>query len=232
MLYLTQVSYKAFYIGICSVLTIEIRHDIRICDLIIHIDVYLKAFIVIGRVGREIYAENKGRAQDGKYFFKVFFHVCSSSFLLHWGSDCCLFGAERDNSLPCASLFTDFSESKSGKILFVWLSVACFGRKREIFFKVQLCTDAFLRRKAVEKPFAAQTPPRKRGFLSTHQTIVGKTSKHLRSLSSSLADAPHCSMMGSVQILTLAKARAIFYIVLQSTGHTFPTSSLSRDDYG
>ena len=63
----------------------------------------------------------------------------------------CLILAKKDNSLPCATLFSDFSESKSGKILFVWLSVACFGRKREIFFKVQLCTDAFLRRKAVEK---------------------------------------------------------------------------------
>ena len=39
------------------------------------------------------------------------------------------------------------------------------GLKRVIFFKVQLCTDAFLRRKAVEKPFAAQTPPRKRGYV-------------------------------------------------------------------
>ena len=57
-----------------------------------------------------------------------------------------------------------FSESKSEKILYVERIVACFGRKREIFFKVQLCTDAFLRRKAVEKPFAAQTPPRKRGY--------------------------------------------------------------------
>ena len=57
-----------------------------------------------------------------------------------------------------------FSESKSEKILYVERIVACFGLKREIFFKVQLCTDAFLRRKAVEKPFAAQTPPRKRGY--------------------------------------------------------------------
>ena len=45
-----------------------------------------------------------------------------------------------------------------------------------------------------QKIFAAQTPQRKRGFFSTHQTIVGKISKHLRNLPSSLADAPHCSM--------------------------------------
>ena len=61
--------------------------------------------------------------------------MCSSSFLLHWGS------------------------------------VAWFGRKRVIHCHVQLYTDAFLRRKAVEKssyedkPFAAQTPPRKRGYV-------------------------------------------------------------------
>ena len=106
-----------------------------------------------------------------------------------------------------------------------------FGRKRITFFKVRLCIFAFRNRKDGQKIFAAQTPQRKRGFLSTHQTIVGEIFPHLRHLLSSLADAPHCSMMGSVQILTLAKARAIFYIVLQSTGHTFPTSSLSRDDY-
>jgi len=147
--------------------------------------------------------------------------------------------------LTTLSTFAGLSAKKQGSLrqvskradTCVWQNVDYFGLKRIIFFKVRLCTDAFLRRKAVEKssyedkPFAAQTPQRKRGFFSTHQTIVGKTSKHLRSLSSSLADAPHCSMMGSVQILTLAKARAIFYIVLQSTGHTFPTSSLSRDDY-
>ena len=48
--------------------------------------------------------------------------------------------------------------------------------------------------KKLQKPFAAQSPPRKRGFLSTHQTIVGKTSALLRNSLSSLADAPHCSM--------------------------------------
>ena len=47
--------------------------------------------------------------------------------------------------------------------------------KRVIFFKVQLCTPTFRNRKGAQKIFAAQTPPRKRGFLSTHQTIVGKT---------------------------------------------------------
>ena len=116
----------------------------------------------------------------------------------------------QDNSLLTFSVFS-----------FV---VDCFGRKRVTLFKVQLYICAFLRRKAVEKPFAAQTPQRKRGFLSTHQTIVGKTFQCRRNFKSSLADASHCSMMGSVQILTLAKARVVFYIVLQSTGLAFAPS--------
>ena len=54
------------------------------------------------------------------------------------------------------------------------LRVAVFAylwRKRIIHFHAQPYTDAFLRRKAVEKspcedkPFAAQTPPRKRGYV-------------------------------------------------------------------
>jgi len=77
----------------------------------------------------------------------------------------CLFWAKKDNPLPCATLFTDFSESKKSR------SKEC-----------------------KQKIFAAQTPQRKRGFLSTHQTIVGKTFSHLRIFKSSLADAPHCSM--------------------------------------
>ena len=109
--------------------------------------------------------------------------------------------------------------------------VGWFGRKLVIFFKVRLCIFAFRNQKDGQKIFAAQTPQRKRGFLSTHQTIVGKTFQRRRNFKSSLADALHCSMMGSVQILTIAKARVVFYIVLQSTGLTFPTSSLSRDDY-
>ena len=70
-----------------------------------------------------------------------------------------LFGGERDNSLPCAVLFPNFSTAKK-----------------------------------LQKPFAAQTPQRKRGFFSTNQTIVGNAFQLLRNSLSSLADAPHCSM--------------------------------------
>ena len=48
----------------------------------------------------------------------------------------CLILAKKDNSLPCASLFTDFSESKKSR------SKEC-----------------------KQKIFAAQTPPRKRGYV-------------------------------------------------------------------
>jgi len=76
-----------------------------------------------------------------------------------------LFWAKNDYPLPLASLFSNFSTAKK-----------LHSKERK------------------QKPFAAQTPQRKRGFLSTHQTIVGKISPHLRNFKSSLADAPHCSM--------------------------------------
>ena len=103
------------------------------------------------------------------------------SFLLHWGSDCCLFGDERDNSLPCASLFTDFSESKSGKILFVWLSVVYLGLKRITHFNLQLYSPTFRNRKSralksVNKRFS---PLKRRSesaaLFSTQNCIVGKS---------------------------------------------------------
>ena len=161
------------------------------------------------------------------------------------------FGREKISLLPCAAPFSDFSESKSGKILCVYLTNACFGRKRIIHFHVHPYTPTFRNRKGGQKIFAAQTPQRKRGFFSTHQTIVGKISKRLRNLLSSLADAPHCSM-GLVSKLSIdwhgstlmpchvavcvnfiLSAKVQFSrVIMQSTGRTFTTSSLSRDDYG
>ena len=59
--------------------------------------------------------------------------------------------------------------------------------------------------KSRQKIFAAQMPQRKRGFLSTHQAIVGKVFVHLQNPLSSLADAPHCSMgLGSKQNLFIS----------------------------
>ena len=49
---------------------------------------------------------------------------------------CCLVLVERDNSLPCATLFSNFSTAKK-----------LHSKERK------------------QKPFAAQTPPRKRGFI-------------------------------------------------------------------
>ena len=112
-------------------------------------------------------------------------------------------------SSKCNFILTLFRWKKLKDVLCLD-DVICFGRKREIFFKVQLCTDAFLRRKAVEKPFAAQTPPRKRGYFSTHQTIVGKNFPYLRNFLSYLADAPHCSIMGFVQTQTISEKVLLF----------------------
>ena len=107
-----------------------------------------------------------------------------------------LFGAKKDNSLPLASLFTLFSESK----------------KRQ-------------------KIFAAQTPPRKRGYgriLPTATKYASENSKILilhypqncvaKSPRDRRADMGFCTKSNQFG------ASVIFYIVTQSTGHTFSTS--------
>ena len=90
-----------------------------------------------------------------------------------------------------------------------------FWCKKLILCHVQPYISAFRNRKDGKKIFAAQTPPRKRGYTSIHLTIVGKTSKHLRSLPSSLADAPHCSIMGFVQTQTISE-KVLFFIFSDS----------------
>ena len=130
--------------------------------------------------------------------------------LLIWG--------EKDNSLLIATLFSHFSESKESPARIngtkdfrgsvaaakanytcVWLIFTCFWRKRIIHFHLQPYSPTFRNRKSGQKIFAAQSPPRKRGFFSTHQTIVVKNFLLLRNFPYSLADAPHCSIMGSVR---------------------------------
>ena len=136
------------------------------------------------------------------------------------------------HSSKCNFIPTVFGIEKRKSYFCVWLTLAYFERKRIIFFKVRLYTPTFRNRKSGQKIFAAQTPQRKRGFFSTHQTIVGKTFLLLRSSKSSLADAPHCSIWGSVQNYCFIGTSVIFYIVIQSTGLVFLPGSLSRDDYG
>ena len=162
-----------------------------------------------------------------------------------------LFWAEMTYFLQSATFYTLFSESKSGKILCVWRIVAWFERKKVIHCHAQPYSPTFRNRKGAQKIFAAQTPQRKRGFFSTHQTIVGKISKRLRNLLSSLADAPHCSMglvsklsidwhgstlmpcHAAVCVNFILSAKVQFSrVIMQSTGLAFPTGSLSRDDYG
>ena len=135
------------------------------------------------------------------------------------------------HSSKCNFILTVFGIEKRKSYFCVWLTLAYFERKRIIFFKVRLYTPTFRNRKSGQKIFAAQTPQRKRGFFSTHQTIVGKTFLHLRNSLFSLADATHCSMMWSVQNFSHIGTSVIFYIILQSTGLIFLPSSLSRDDF-
>ncbi len=92
-----------------------------------------------------------------------------------------MFWAESNYPLPRATLFSNFSTAKR-----------LHSKERK------------------QKPFAAQTPPRKRGYFSTHQTIVGKNFPYLRNFLSSLADAPRCSIMGFVQTQTISEKVLLF----------------------
>ena len=83
-------------------------------------------------------------------------------------SRCCLFWAKKDNPLPCATLFTDFSESKKSQKIFaaqtpqhytcVWLTFSYFGRKRIIHFHLRLYSPTFRRRKSCK----SRSPLRRR----------------------------------------------------------------------
>ena len=58
------------------------------------------------------------------------------------------FGREKISLLPCAALFSDFSESKSGKILCVWRIFACLWLKQIIHFHLQVYSPTFRNRKS------------------------------------------------------------------------------------
>ena len=83
----------------------------------------------------------------------------------------CIVWAETGYFFQSATLYAHFSESKRGKMFYVWLILDCFGLKQEIFFKVQLYSLTFRNRKSgalksvKQKIFAAQTPQRKRGYV-------------------------------------------------------------------
>ena len=101
-----------------------------------------------------------------------------------------------------------------------WLIVTCLGGNRLLSSKCDFIHPLFGIERVGQKIFAAQTPPRKRGFLSTHLTIVGKTSAHLRNSLSSLADAPRCSIWGSVRNKTILE-RLLLLIYSNSQQDTF-----------
>jgi len=99
-----------------------------------------------------------------------------------------------------------------------------------IHFHVQPYISAFRNRKdgrskeCKQKIFAAQTPQRKRGFFFTHLTIVGKAFSAPPKFA---IFARRCSALLDMGFCTKQNyfgASVIFYIVKQSTGHTFPTS--------
>jgi len=59
-----------------------------------------------------------------------------------------LFWAEMGYFFQSATLYAHFSDSKRGKMFYVWLILDCFGLKQEIFFKVQLYSLTFRNRKS------------------------------------------------------------------------------------
>ena len=124
----------------------------------------------------------------------------------HWlfTAMCCpilpLFGIEKRKDTLCLADFCLFWAKRVNPLLIATLF------------------SNFSESKKLQKIFAAQTPQRKRGFFSTHLTIVGKTFQHLRHSLSSLADAPHCSMMGSVRSKTISES--LLLLIYQTVNRT------------
>ena len=73
-------------------------------------------------------------------------------------------GAEKDNSLPCAALFSNFSESKCGKILLCLAGYCLFLARKDNLLPCTTLYTLFSESKKRQKIFAAQTPQRKRGY--------------------------------------------------------------------
>ena len=96
-----------------------------------------------------------------------------------------------------------------------------------------------------DKPFAAQTPPRKRGYVedftlksvNAHQNLFAppKAQKlsfytvHIAVLRNRRATGAR--IWGSVQSYSFIGTSVIFYILQQSTGRIFLPCSLARDDF-
>ena len=113
----------------------------------------------------------------------------------------CLVWVKKDNSLPCTALYTDFPESKKQ-------------RSKE----------------SKQKIFAAQTPPRKRGYeedFAYHNKVRLRNLKNPRfALSTRLGCeiARRCYALLDNGVCTNSNyfgKSVIFYILRQSTGQTF-----------
>ena len=119
------------------------------------------------------------------------------------------FWAETGYSLPLATLFSNFSTAKK-----------LHSKERK------------------QKPFAAQTPPRKRGYGRISHTEIICTSVFSKNLishcpQSRAAKSPRDKRadMGFCTKLNIFGTSVIFNILKQSTGLIFLPSSLTRDDF-
>ena len=176
-----------------------------------------------------------------RYYTQVF-SLFSTFLLFLCFTDFRLSLAKTDYSLQSANLSPLFSESKKSPTRIKGKRFSPLKRRSESELHLRLA-DFYLfwaetgyslpraslftllsESKKRQKIFAAQTPPRKRGFFSTQHTIVGKAFSALPKFA---IFARRCSAlldMGFFTKLNYFGASVILYIVIQSTGLTFPTS--------
>ena len=153
------------------------------------------------------------------FFLYLYFYLLLADFLLFW--------AKTGYLLPCAALYTHFSESKSGNMLCVWLSVDYFGLKRIIHFHLQPYSPTFRNRKdctlkSVNKRFSRLNRRRESVAFSPHIKLSSAKFFHASEIlylrSQTLRAARYG---GSVRSQTQFGTSVTFYILRQSTGLTF-----------
>ena len=117
-----------------------------------------------------------------------------------------------------------------------WLSHAWFGWKHVTFFKVQLYSPTFRRRKSCTLKSVNKSrsrPKRRSESVASAPHIILSSVKPFQA-SEVFIFARRCSALLDNGFCTKSNyfgASIIFYIISQSTGHTFLPGSLSQDDF-
>ncbi len=122
---------------------------------------------------------------------------------------------------------SSFRNRKVEKYIFVWLIVAYFRWKRVIHCHLQVYTPSFRNRKrgalkSVNKRFSRLKRRRESVASSPHSILSSvKLFPRFRSLLSSLANAPHCSIWGSVRSQTVRRKCYFLYSHAVNRTHFF-----------